>query len=557
MHRFGFVKLLFMILGPILLNACGGAAPVPPDAQTVQCAGPDAQSGLETLPDPSLPSQWHLQNTGQSGGRAGEDIRARAAWERLKRAGCGPGAGVRIAVLDLAVDLNHPDLIDNRATGLSYDYLSGWATEPLPRWNGTDTAEKLAHGTSVAGIIAARAGNSLGGAGVAPQAQLAGFNPLAGSPDRVGEYINDALTRNLESIDVYHNSWGSLDGGKLSKASAGFSETIERGLLNGRGGLGALYVFAAGNGGCLGYPSSNCRPDVDRSNYDGYLNHRGVIVACAFDHNGELPIWAERGSNLLACGPSGPARVLPEGNTTSAITTTALNGSMVSDFSNSSASAPMVSGVIALMLSANVKLSARDVRLILARSARRNDPLNPDWQAGRQGGHGYHPGFGFGAVDADAAVALARAWTSIGDERSLRKCQASSRTSESAAWSLAIPDNQSTGVSHGLNLDDSCPITRVEHVEIRLVIDHAYIGDLAIDLQSPAGTTSSLASQRDCGNRSKNVTDDCGSYNENWPIASVRHLDEPARGQWRLTIADRIPGKSGTLNAWQILVWGR
>src|SRR5262249_54532457 len=49
-------------------------------------------------------------------------------------------------------------------------------------------------------------------------------------------------------------------------------------------------------------------------------------------------------------------------------------------FNGTSASAPIVSGVIALMLEANPDLSWRDVQEILVRSARQNNPTDKSWQ---------------------------------------------------------------------------------------------------------------------------------------------------------------------------------
>jgi len=540
------------------LQSCGGGGggePWPPDPLPIRCAAPLSAADPTNLGDPLFGEQWHLANTGQSGGLPGEDLRAPAAWERLRQAGCSPGGGVTVAVLDQAIDLTHPDLIDNRAEGLSFDYRDWRATDPLPRDNDGLSAEQRAHGTNVAGIIAARGGNGLGGSGVAPRAQLAAYNPLA----REG-FIADALTRNLDRIDVYHSSWGSTDDGRLREAVPGFESAIERGLQDGRRGLGALYVFAAGNGGCLGYPQANCRENVDLSNYDGYLNHRGVIVACAFDHKGLRPPWAERGSNLLVCGPSGPA-LDPSDAAPSAITTTTLSGGYRSDFANSSASAPMVSGAIALMLSANVNLSARDVRLILAQSARRNDPLDQEWEAaGTRGGFAFNPNYGFGAVDADRAVALARTWKSVGTDAQLLSCTVSRQDTDPKGSPVIIPDGQPAGTSALLRVEPGCasrPIEHVEHVELRLDIDHQYIGDLRIVLTSPSGTTSLLARERDCGARASGKTDDCGAYTDKWPIASVRHLDEPAVGDWQLEISDQVSGRVGSLRSWTLRIWGR
>ena len=76
-------------------------------------------------------------------------------------------------------------------------------------------------------------------------------------------------------------------------------------------------------------------------------------------------------------------------------------------FGGTSASAPLVTGVIALMLEANPSLTWRDVQHILVRTAVKNDPLDDGWSYNAAGYHVNHK-FGFGRVDAAAAVNLAQ-----------------------------------------------------------------------------------------------------------------------------------------------------
>ena len=68
------------------------------------------------------------------------------------------GKNVRVAVIDSAVELDHPDLIGQVAIARNFV-------------DGTDAVAEM-HGTAVAGIIGARADNGVGIVGVAPQAAL-------------------------------------------------------------------------------------------------------------------------------------------------------------------------------------------------------------------------------------------------------------------------------------------------------------------------------------------------------------------------------------------------
>ena len=487
------------------------------------------QPPVSTGADPLLASQWHLDNTGQTGGTAGEDIRAFAAWSATR------GAGARVAVVDDAVETLHEDLLPNVVAGGSYSYRPGTvgSSYPLPCAIGDD------HGTAVAGIVLARDGNAAGGAGVAPRAALVGYSALATGFDAD---IADALTRGLAANGVYQNSWGSPDTGTLGTVTASFYAAIEAGIASGRGGKGAVYVFAGGNGGCYSLDSQgNCLQET--AGLDGYLNHRGVIAVCAVDHRGRKPEYAEIGANLLVCAPSS------NDADTARITTTAPRDAYRSDFSGSSASTPMVSGVVALMLAANPDLSWRDVRLILARSARRNDAGDAGWvESGF--GPAFNHKYGFGVANAEAAVALARGWTTVGGAVSLRSCGPYARS-----LNIALPDAVGSVLApreDTVIVGSECAISTIEYVEVEFSATHAYSGDLRIELVSPHALSSVLALERSCGADG----DACGSY-DGWRFGSVRHLDEPPGGGWRLRVTDAQPLDTGTWRGWTLRIWGR
>jgi subtilisin-like proprotein convertase family protein len=97
---------------------------------------------------------------------------------------------------------------------------------------------------------------------------------------------------------------------------------------------------------------------------------------------------------------------------------------------------------------------------------------------------------------------------------------------------------------------------------VRLEAPHAYSADLRLELTSPAGTTSLLADKRvlDRGRicrSGQGTAIECPSYDAAWPIATLRHLDEPAVGSWQLRIIDDVSGQSGQVDNWSLRVWGR
>ncbi|MGE0799302.1 MAG: S8 family serine peptidase [Lautropia sp.] len=522
-------------------------APTPSDSVVNDPACPlkygPTDTPMLTGTDPLLAQQWHLNNDASVSGTAGEDVRAFSAWPRTK------GEGVRVAVVDDAIEVTHRDLLPNVVPNASYNYRQVYRGNayPLPCHADDD------HGTSVAGLIVARDGNGVGVAGVAPRASLVGYNALATSADAD---VMDALNRDLANNQIYNNSWGSPDDGFLHPAEPSFVEAIERGINNGRSGKGAIYVFPAGNGGCynpdLAATPNYAEPCVrENSNYDGYVNKLGVITVCATTSGGKQPWYGENGANMLVCAPSSDIV------TSSYVRTTAIGDGFRSNFTGTSASTPMVSGVVAMMLSANPDLTWRDVRLILAQTARKNDPLNADWTSNF--GLNFNHRYGFGVVDAAAAVEATAAWSSVGDSSTLQRCGP-----YLDSVNQTLPDRPPGGIAQPvertLTVPSSCGITRIEHVEVRITIaDHPSTGDLRIRLTSPQGLVSELADEHVCYNAAEQTVS-CGRYDD-YPFGSVRHLGEPvvsgSNGDWKLTVTDMLAADEGKLASWRLTFYGR
>ncbi|MCD6681736.1 MAG: S8 family serine peptidase [Burkholderiaceae bacterium] len=465
--------------------------------------------------DPLLGSEWHLAALGVP-----------AAWSSAK------GEGTRIAIVDDAVETLHEDLYPNVAAYRNYRSGISADARPLP------CAQDDTHGTSVAGIAAARDGNALGVAGVAPRASLAAYNALAEGAGTEAA-VSDALRRDEAITTVYNNSWGAPDEqGLLRDPGSLFRSTIRDGLQYGRSGKGSIYVFPAGNGGCGGSASSDCVRDD--SNYDGYANTAGVIAACGVDENDRKPPYAEPGANVLVCGASG--------GSSRGITTTVVRNGYTSSFGGTSASTPMVSGVAALLLEVAPALTWRDVRLILATTARPVDTGASDWQTNRAGLR-VNPYYGFGVVDAGRAVATAKTWPSVGANDSLRKC------SFPRAVAAPIPDLGAVSDTVAVN-SAACPITSIELVEVEFDAEGGYSGDLQIELQRsdapPSSTT--LARSRVC--RYNGTTTPCGDY-RHWVFTSVANLNESAVGSWTLKVSDLLAQDTTTWNTWKLTIWGR
>jgi subtilisin-like proprotein convertase family protein/V8-like Glu-specific endopeptidase len=460
--------------------------------------------------DPLFSQQWHLRNTGQTtGGVSGEDARLVNAWDMAK------GNGVVVGIVDDGLQHTHPDLSGRYVAGLSFDFASNDA-DPMP--SSTD-----GHGTSAAGVAAASGNNGTGGSGAAPSALLAGLRLLSDS-GRTDQQEANALGYRPQDIDIYNNSWGPPDIGTLGAPGPITLAALRNGVVNGRGGLGSIYVWAAGNG----------LDATDNVNYDGYANSRYTIAVSAIDNRGVQSWYSEPGASILVAAPSSGNGV---GVTTTDITAGGgyESGDYTNTFGGTSSAAPLVAGVTALMLEANPALSWRDVQHVLVGSARRNAASDADWVlngAGRWVNHKY----GFGAIDAAAAVALADTWVPVGPEVSV--------SSSTISVNAAIPDNNATGISSSFTLGDDIS---VEWVEVVFDATHPYRGDLEVVLTSPSGTRSVLAEYRDSDN---------GDNYAGWMFTSARNWGESSAGQWKLTVADRAAADTGTWTSWKLNVHG-
>ena len=327
-------------------------------------------------------------------------------------------------------------------------------------------------------------------------------------------------------------------------------------LGQGRQGRGTVVVFAAGNGGLN-----------EDSNRDGYVNHPGVLAVGAVDHRGRPSSYAEPGANVLISAPSmsllrrtdagadiwttdiaGPrglaAGVLPE------------NADYAPFAGGSSASAPMVSGVVALMLEANPSLNWRDVRWLLARSARPANLSPEQAEPSVMNAQGFHPRVGFGRVHAGDAVLAARNFAGLPAER---RCDSGLQRIDQAIGDSPAPALIITTQLEG------CDLKIVESVQVTLEVDHAYVADLDVVLISPSGTRSQLAKPHSCP---ASQSGPCGDLSRGWTFHSVRHMGENLRGSvqnaslgllqqgWQIQLKDGQVGDTGVWRSWRLQITG-
>ena len=376
-----------------------------------------------SITDPLYKYQWYLKNTGQTGAipeihfelkpswkTKGIDINLESVWKQGYT-----GKGMHIAILDEPLSLKnneqHEDLKNTVNYAKSHNFY------PFLQNDGN-------HGLGVAGIIAARA-NNIGIRGIAYESQMYTYgmlNPTGGNSE--DQHTIDAMKKinQIPEISVVNNSWGS----NSTEYEPDYLQTLEKGIQDGFGGKGIVHVKSGGNEGfnlnSTAYAENNFHgfilvtsvnyqgKNTDFSAYNYMLTNKtppeviGSIMS--FGYSASVT-----GSNLWISAPG------------LAILTT---GGWDNDtykynpqFSATSSAAPIITGVVALIRQANPNLTWRDVKLILAESATKNDASHSGWQ------QGYHKksqpteyfhfsnNYGFGLVHAEKAIELAKTWTNL------------------------------------------------------------------------------------------------------------------------------------------------
>ena len=464
--------------------------------------------------DPLSWCQWHLRNTGQLGGNAGEDIRVVDVWS-----GGNLGAGVTVAIVDDGLHEDHPDLVDNVDVSRGHDYTDG---------DGLHSAFDH-HGTEMAGVIAAR-DNDLGGRGVAPRATIYGYNSYR---TRLESDFIDAMTRNMATTAVMNNSWVSGGGPGIKMVGGVWATAFDTGVETGYGGKGVFYVFGGGNDAGYG----------DNSNLDEVGNYYTATTVCATNNRGRRSWYSEKGANLWICAPSSGA---------TGIFTTLNYGRYTDSSGGGSTATAVVSGVAALVRAANTELTWRDVKLILAASARKNDSGNSGWRTGAPkygatGSYNFNHEYGFGVVNAKAAVDLADGWENLPPFMETDPAEATP--------DLVIPDatTSNPGATVTSTVTVGAKVEFIEFVEINADFDAPAFRDLQLELVSPSNAVSVLSVPY------KDPDPDAERFGleTSFRFGSAKHLGEDPAGAWTLRMSDHVMGgDAATLKSWSLKIYG-
>ena len=522
--------------------------------------------------DPLFIHSWHLRNNGSAdvgSGTAGIDIRIGSAWQKYT------GRGVLVGVLDDGVELTHPDLAANvwtrPAGGRLVDANNANLVTGLPVAPGLGSGGNN-HGTPVAGIIAAVANNGLGTTGEAPDAKIVSYRLLGANAARNEDAFTQAL---YDGAQVLNNSWGF--GPAFNESPQAFDDAVLANATQGRGGLGNIIVFSEGN---FRGSTINGQPGIGSdSGLDNYSGNRFTIAVAAIDNTGVVSDYSSRGANLLVAAPGG----VGEGNLTNYTGVTAADRTGptqgysnqaspdgdATGFNGTSAAAPVVSGVAALILEANPRLGYRDVQEIFAYTARQIDPnagigadatLNrTPWvttHAGNANGGGlnFSADYGFGLIDAGAAVRLAETWKAVHTEANL----VTTLVTSSTAAGVITNGGATTAQSFSSRFTVSQPANafaglRVDRVEVDLGLTATRPDQLTITLTSPDLTTITLMRLPGNAFASAGSNNYDGSAPLAWPsngftLATPGFWGEKGVGNWTLTISAAAGADASSFN---------
>jgi large repetitive protein len=335
--------------------------------ERLQWAIPNFYQSWEThyIPnDARFNNLWHLHNTGQGGGLVDADSDLPEAWDVIP----GGSADITIAVVDSGVSTDHPDLklwvnpgeipfngVDDDGNGW-VDDVNGWnfvsnnnvVAPNTSSWNDS-------HGTSVAGVAAARGDNAFGVTGAAYLSQVLGARIFEGNNVASDANIAGAIyyaagrtangTGTWKAADLANHSWG---GGAPSTA---INTALSWATSQGRQGKGATQLFSSGNGfGLVGNPANQAAVNP------------GIVVVGAMNNFGEKSDYSSFGPLVDVVTPSSDTRsgYLAIDTTdrlgAAGYSSEDYTGTGATGFGGTSSAAPLASGIAALAIARGQQL---------------------------------------------------------------------------------------------------------------------------------------------------------------------------------------------------------
>jgi subtilisin-like proprotein convertase family protein len=426
-------------------------------------------------------------------------------------AGGYTGLGVVIGIVDDGLETAHEDLAPNFVAEHSYNFGALVGQDPA-NVNPVNPGDR--HGMPAAGIAAASGGNGVGVTGVAPYAGLSAL--------RIDWY--DATSDMFTQATEYHSDQIQVKSHSYTR-SISYMHDQEMVLANrNSAAAGCVNVRAAGNG----HVNANAK---------SVQSDRTSVVVAALGSDWQAADYSNFGANVFVTAPSSDSLYnLTQITTTDRSGAEGFNGisgygSYTNAFGGTSASTPVVAGAVALVLQANPDLDVRGVKHVLAATSRVVDADHSGWRT-NGAGYSFNPFYGFGLVDATAAVDYAASYTPPGNEISIGTGQ--------VAVGQAIADI-GPAVTNTFTITDTNPLESIE-LDITLA-DGPYWGNYDIFLTSPSGTTSQLAYSEIGAPGAFELT--------TWEFSSAQFWGENPVGQWTISIQDLVEQDSSTWQSYE------
>ncbi len=297
--------------------------------------------------DPEFQEQYFFNNIGQTiNGRVGKahaDVNIEQAWDITR------GNGVKVAILDSGIDLNHPEFA-NKIVGQKQ--FAATTIDPAIQ-------DIHGHGTHVAGIVAANTNNASGVAGTCPECQLL-----------IGKVVTTDLSGDATGAtsDITAGiTWAADQGAKVINLSlrttTAASAPLYQAAIDYAISKGAVVVVAAGNDGTntLVWPAAN-------ANVVSVAATDNQDIVASFSNYGSYVRVAAPGVSILSTLPTTPntKNVLNYGYS-----------------SGTSMASPIVSGVVALIWTTPYGTSPETVMNRLYTTADKINGTGTYWTEGR------------------------------------------------------------------------------------------------------------------------------------------------------------------------------
>ncbi|MFJ3876235.1 S8 family serine peptidase [Streptomyces sp. NPDC090077] len=462
--------------------------------------------------NPALPA-----NPAQSTTPAGEPVRADMSQIKADQAWAvnAGSSSVKVGILDTGVDDQHQDIAPNFNAADSVSCAYGKADTRAGSWR--DVGD---HGTHVAGTVAASK-NGKGVVGVAPGVKISSVR--IAEPNSSLFFAENTICGFVWAGDhgfkvtnnsYYTDPWQFNCPDNLDQAA--IIEGVNRAQQYAEG-KGSLQVAAAGN---ENYDLAHKTTDTASPN-DSTPVTRTITNACV-DIPTELPgvvTVAANGTGTTKASFSNFGQGIIDVAAPGQDVYSTLPGGKYGSKSGTSMASPHVTGVAALMVSANPSLTPAQIRDRLATQA--NDIACPS-DSRCTGTAANNAFFGEGQVDALKAVGGSTPPAGKYFENTADFAIGDNTTVESPITVSGVTGNAPATLKVGVN------------------IAHTYIGDLKVDLVAPDGTVYTVH------NRAGGSTD---NINQTY---TVNASSEVANGTWKLRVNDNAGGDTGKIDSWNL-----